>query len=137
MVMSCQDVSARMLELIYGELGDDERATLETHIAGCADCRAEREGFERTRAVARQALDEPVPARARAAILAAAAAAQAPAAATPSVAAAPRTTAAAAAPARTARPPERRSFCADTKSPRCSSRSWVARSRGIRTCRST
>jgi hypothetical protein len=109
MAMSCQDVSARMLELIYGELGDDERATLETHIAGCADCRAERQGLERTRAVARQALDEPVPARARAAILAAAAA-QAAAAAAPSVAAGARTATAAAAPARAPRPPERRSF---------------------------
>ena len=28
MAKSCQDVSARMLELIYGELGDDERAAL-------------------------------------------------------------------------------------------------------------
>jgi hypothetical protein len=111
MAKSCQDVSARMLELIYGELGDDERAALEAHIAGCADCRAEREGFERTRAVARQVLDEPVPARARAAILAAAAA-HAASAAQPLAAAAARAAApaTAAAPTRAARPADRRSF---------------------------
>jgi hypothetical protein len=96
-----------MLELIYGELGADERAELEGHIAGCADCRAEREGFEQTRALARQVLDEPAPARARAAILAAAAAhatATAPQAAAHAAEAAPARV------APTARPPERRSF---------------------------
>ncbi len=73
MAKSCEDVSAQMMELLYGELSEGERASLEGHITGCARCRAEREGFETTRAMARGALDEPVPARAHAAILRAAA----------------------------------------------------------------
>jgi hypothetical protein len=72
MATSCEDISARMMELLYGELPDADRASFEAHIAGCARCQAEREAFEGTRAMARGALDEPVPARAHAAILRAA-----------------------------------------------------------------
>ena len=74
--ITCQDVSARTLELLYGELPGDDRATLETHLAGCASCRAELAGLQSTRAAARRALDadEP-PARAHQAILRAATAA--------------------------------------------------------------
>ena len=74
MATNCEDVSARMMELLYGELAADERASVDAHVAGCARCRSELEGFEKTRAVARQVLGEAPPARAHAAILKAAAA---------------------------------------------------------------
>ncbi|HMF42033.1 MAG TPA: zf-HC2 domain-containing protein [Polyangia bacterium] len=73
MATNCEDVSARMMDLLYGELAADERATIEAHVAGCARCRSELDGFEKTRAAARQALDEAPPARVRAAIVKAAA----------------------------------------------------------------
>ena len=74
--INCQDVSARMMELLYRELPGNDRAAIEAHLAGCASCRAELAGFESTRAAARRALDadEP-PERAHQAILRAAAAA--------------------------------------------------------------
>ncbi len=74
MAIRCEDVTARLLELLYGELPEGERAPLQAHVDSCARCKAELSGFQQTRAVARQVLDEPVPARARAAILQAAAA---------------------------------------------------------------
>jgi Putative zinc-finger len=75
MAINCQDVSARMMELLYGELGGDDRATIEAHLAACASCRAELAAFQTTRAAARRVLDadEP-PASAHKAILRAAAA---------------------------------------------------------------
>src|SRR5262245_50514172 len=73
MASNCENVSAQMMELLYGELPADARASVDAHVAGCERCRSELEGFERTRAVARRALDEAPPARARAAILKAAA----------------------------------------------------------------
>src|SRR4051812_20536306 len=72
MASKCEDVSALMMELLYGELPADARASVAAHVAGCARCRGELETFEKTRAVTRQALDEAPPARARAAIMAAA-----------------------------------------------------------------
>ena len=76
MAINCQDVSTRMMELLYGELPGDDRAALEAHLAGCASCAAELAALQSTRAAARRALDadEP-PARAHQAILRAAAAA--------------------------------------------------------------
>jgi hypothetical protein len=74
MATDCEDVSAQMMELLYGELPSDARATVDAHVAGCARCRSELEGFEKTRAAARAGLDEAPPARARAAIMKAAAA---------------------------------------------------------------
>src|SRR2546423_15723620 len=74
MAMNCEDVSAQMMELLYGELRGDARARLDAHVAGCARCRAELDGFQKTRAVARRGLDEAPPARAHAAIMQAAAA---------------------------------------------------------------
>ena len=74
MATNCEDVSAQMMELLYGELPADARASVDAHVAGCARCRSELEGFEKTRAVARRGLDEAPPARARAAIMQAAAA---------------------------------------------------------------
>ena len=72
MASNCEDVSAQMMELLYGELPADARANVDAHVAGCARCRSELEGFEKTRAVARQGLDEAPPARAHAAIMQAA-----------------------------------------------------------------
>lgn len=76
MTIDCRDVSARMMELLYGELSGDDRAAIEAHLAGCASCAAELATFQSTRAASRRALDsdEP-PGRARQAILRAAAAA--------------------------------------------------------------
>ena len=74
MPSDCENVSAQMMELLYGELPADARASVDAHVAGCARCRGELEGFEKTRALARQGLDEAPPARAHAAIMAAAAA---------------------------------------------------------------
>ena len=73
-VTNCEDVSAQMMELLYGELPADARANVDAHVAGCARCRSELEGFEKTRAAARAGLDEAPPARAHAAIMKAAAA---------------------------------------------------------------
>ena len=74
MATNCEDISAQMMELLYGELPADARASVDAHVASCARCRSELEGFEKTRALARRGLDEAPPARARAAIMAAAAA---------------------------------------------------------------
>ena len=76
MAADCEETRARMLELIYGELPAEARAQAETHLAGCAACRAELAALRATRALARGRLgaDAP-PTRARAAILQAAAAA--------------------------------------------------------------
>jgi hypothetical protein len=69
MATNCEDVSARMVELLYGELPADARSGVDAHVAGCARCRSELQGLEKTRAVTRQALDESPPPRARAEIL--------------------------------------------------------------------
>ncbi len=74
MASNCEDVTAQMMELLYGELPADARASVDAHVAGCARCRAELDGFEKTRAIARSGLDEAPPARAHAAIMQAAAA---------------------------------------------------------------
>jgi hypothetical protein len=74
MATNCEDVSAQMMDLLYGELPADARANVDAHVAGCARCRSELEGFEKTRAAARAGLDEAPPARAHAAIMKAAAA---------------------------------------------------------------
>jgi hypothetical protein len=76
MAIGCEDVSAHLVDLLYGEVRADERATLEAHLAGCARCRAELAALQATRAVARRTLDDGAPpARAHQAILRAAAAA--------------------------------------------------------------
>src|SRR4051812_9510155 len=74
MASNCEDVTAHMMELLYGELPADARASVDAHVAGCTRCRAELDGFEKTRAAARMGLDEAPPARARTAIMQAAAA---------------------------------------------------------------
>ena len=52
MASNCEDVSAQMMELLYGELPADARASVDAHVAGCARCRAELDGLEKTRTVA-------------------------------------------------------------------------------------
>ena len=75
MATSCEDVTAHLMELLYGELAPGERASIEGHVVDCARCRTELASFERTRMLARQALDDAPPPRVRNALLAAAAAA--------------------------------------------------------------
>ena len=76
----CEDVTARLLELLYDELPADERAALQAHIAGCARCQAEVQSFQKTRAAARSVLADPPPAGVRQRLIAAAMAASAAAA---------------------------------------------------------
>jgi hypothetical protein len=86
MTLSCDDVNARLLDLIYGEGSASERSTLEGHVEGCARCRTDLEALGRARATVRARLDgDAPPPRARARILEAArqALATAPAAAAP------------------------------------------------------
>jgi hypothetical protein len=73
MPIGCDDLDARMLELLYGELPEGERAALQAHLdsdgGGCDRCRRELAELRGARAQARQVLDEAPPARAHAAIL--------------------------------------------------------------------
>ncbi len=73
MPIGCDDVDARMLELLYGELPEGERAALQAHLdgdgGGCDRCRRELAELRGVRTQARQVLDEAPPARAHAAIL--------------------------------------------------------------------
>jgi anti-sigma factor RsiW len=75
--MTCPEISERMVDYLYGELADGERAAFETHLAGCESCRAEAAGLQRTLGEARAAfkgpLSEEPPSRVRATVLAAAA----------------------------------------------------------------
>src|SRR5579871_2594833 len=76
MAIGCEEVSARMMELLYGELPADDRAAALAHVEACAACKAELAAFRATRVAARRALDaDAPPARAHEAILRAAAAA--------------------------------------------------------------
>ncbi|HVZ70856.1 MAG TPA: zf-HC2 domain-containing protein [Polyangia bacterium] len=95
-----EDVSLRLIDLVYDEAPADERAALEAHVAGCARCQAELAALGGTRALVRGALvAEPAPKRVHAKLLeaateavapvAAAAAARAPMAAAPAPRAAP------------------------------------------------
>lgn len=68
----CEDVTDRLMELLYDELPAAERAPLEAHIAGCARCQAEVASFQKTRAAARSVLAAPPPAGARQRLIAAA-----------------------------------------------------------------
>jgi anti-sigma factor RsiW len=74
--MTCAEASDRILDRVYGELAESERAAFEAHLAACDGCRGELETMERTRRTARLALDgplsEPAPERVRREVLAAA-----------------------------------------------------------------
>jgi hypothetical protein len=86
MGFQCDDVQARMIDLLYGELPGDDRKAVEGHVAGCARCQAELAGFRRTRATVRVALEQSPPARAHDSILRAASAQSAALAAAQTVA---------------------------------------------------
>jgi hypothetical protein len=81
MAIGCEAVTGRMMELLYGELSDDERAAIDAHLDGCTGCRSELAELQQTRALARQALaadDQPPPTSLHEAILRAAAEATGP-----------------------------------------------------------
>jgi hypothetical protein len=61
MEISCDDVNARLLDLVYREGTTDERTVLEAHVGGCARCKADLAALGRTRALARQQLDDDEP----------------------------------------------------------------------------
>jgi hypothetical protein len=104
MALDCDDVNARLLDLVYGEGDARERKALQEHVDGCARCRADLEALGRTRATVRARLDDAPPPGARSRILEAAAQAIAAGAGHATAAAA---AGAAAAPARTAGPAPR------------------------------
>ena len=47
--MTCADCRDLLPLHLYGDLSDADRAVAETHLAGCAGCRAELVALERTR----------------------------------------------------------------------------------------
>jgi len=73
MALSCDDVNARLVDLVYGEGSASERQVLEAHVGGCTRCQADLDTLGRTRAAVRGRLDEAPPPRVRARILQAAA----------------------------------------------------------------
>jgi hypothetical protein len=56
--VTCQEARELFSAAVDGVLSADEQARLDAHVAGCADCRRERERFERTVSLLREA--EPV-----------------------------------------------------------------------------
>jgi anti-sigma factor RsiW len=72
MNMSCEQVSAQMIDLLYGELPAGERPRVEAHLADCERCRATLEGFRQVRGTVRAALEQPAPSRVHDVILRAA-----------------------------------------------------------------
>lgn len=77
--MTCSELNERIVDHLYGELGPEEQAAFETHLAGCPACQREVASLGKARQVGRAAvrgaLAEAPPARIRAAILNAASAA--------------------------------------------------------------
>jgi anti-sigma factor RsiW len=57
--MSCKRFERLGPAWAAGDLSPRERARLERHLAGCADCRRQAEALRRATALARQALAEP------------------------------------------------------------------------------
>ncbi|MEP6654015.1 MAG: zf-HC2 domain-containing protein [Myxococcales bacterium] len=66
MTFTHHDIQDRLIGYLYGELGADDRAAFEGHLASCAACGAEVSALRATRSASRQAvrasLDEAVPA---------------------------------------------------------------------------
>src|SRR5215471_5260859 len=73
MALTCDDVNARLLDLVYGEGDARARQALQEHVDGCARCQGDLEALGRTRATVRAQLDDVPPAGARGRILEAAA----------------------------------------------------------------
>ena len=88
--MTCNEVSERVVDYLYGELAPAQRAEVDVHLGGCAGCRREIEELGGVRQQARQALEGPLggspPPRVRQAVLEAARAAARAGARAPSVA---------------------------------------------------
>jgi hypothetical protein len=64
--MNCEPVREQLPLLLYGELSFDEEEAVETHLEGCADCRAALEQERELMAVFDQVAVEPSPALLRA-----------------------------------------------------------------------
>lgn len=47
--MKCDDVQAKLIDLLYGELGDRETASLHAHLDACATCRRDFDALAETR----------------------------------------------------------------------------------------
>jgi len=52
--MTCQELQENLPLLLYGELSTGEQAACDEHLAGCANCRADREKFEQLHQVLAQ-----------------------------------------------------------------------------------
>jgi hypothetical protein len=70
--MTHLDAREKLLDLAYGELSRREAAEVEAHLAGCAECRAERDRIAATRAAMRRLEPEVPPAAGERILLAAA-----------------------------------------------------------------
>lgn len=70
MTFTHEEIRARLVDYLYGQLDGDARAAFRAHLEACDVCRAEVTGAERARAVAREVVRRPladaVPERARA-----------------------------------------------------------------------
>jgi anti-sigma factor RsiW len=53
-VMTCNELTDFLLDYLSGELPDDERATFETHLSLCRDCRNYLDSYRKTIALSKQ-----------------------------------------------------------------------------------
>jgi anti-sigma factor RsiW len=61
--LTCRELTDFLPDYVAGELGADERAIFQRHLADCPDCAAYLRSYEATIRLARDAYaDEPVPA---------------------------------------------------------------------------
>ena len=60
-MLECRDIDALMIDRLYDELDPVEGKRFDAHVEGCARCRAELAGLERTRAALREMPDEEPP----------------------------------------------------------------------------
>ncbi|MCG8422426.1 MAG: zf-HC2 domain-containing protein [Proteobacteria bacterium] len=58
---SCNDINALMMDWLYDELEPDRRAEFDQHLTGCANCHAEVDALNSTRAALRALPDEEPP----------------------------------------------------------------------------
>lgn len=59
--MKCEEIILELPALLYGELSEDERERLMSHISGCQDCRNEWEEMKTTEAVMMELGEEEPP----------------------------------------------------------------------------
>ncbi len=60
-MLQCRDIDALMIDRLYDELDSVDGKRFDAHVEGCARCRAELAGLERTRAALREMPDEEPP----------------------------------------------------------------------------